>query len=49
MATAEATRALSRFLAGSRYESIPAAVRHEAKRALLNWLGCAIGAARHET
>ena len=49
MANAEATRALSRFLAGSRYESIPAAVRHEAKRALLNWLGCAIGAARHET
>ena len=43
------TRALSAFLARSRYEDIPAPVRHEAKRALLNWLGCAVGAARHET
>ena len=24
-------------------------MRHEAKRAVLNWLGCAIGASRHET
>lgn len=43
------TRILSRFIVESRYENIPAAVRHEASRALLNFLGCAIGAARHET
>jgi alkylation response protein AidB-like acyl-CoA dehydrogenase len=28
---------------------IPANVRHEALRALLNWAGCAIGASRHPT
>lgn len=49
MATPEVTPALCAFLARSRYEDIPAPVRHEAKRALLNWLGCAIGASRHET
>ncbi|OGA39310.1 MAG: 2-methylcitrate dehydratase [Betaproteobacteria bacterium RIFCSPLOWO2_12_FULL_62_13] len=43
------TRTLARNLVASRYEDIPAAVRHEAARALLNWLGCAIGSARHET
>ncbi|MGE5522521.1 MAG: MmgE/PrpD family protein [Rhodospirillaceae bacterium] len=49
MANTDVTRILSAFLVRSRYEDIPAAVRHEAKRALLNWLGCAIGASRHET
>jgi 2-methylcitrate dehydratase PrpD len=43
------TRTLARRLVESRYEDIPDAVRHEAARALLNWVGCAIGAARHET
>ena len=43
------TRTLARRLVKSRYDDIPDAVRHEAARALLNWLGCAIGAARHET
>jgi 2-methylcitrate dehydratase PrpD len=45
----EATRILARYVVESEYASIPAAIRHEAKRALLNWLGCAIGTARHET
>jgi len=49
MAIPAVTRILSGFLTRSRYEDVPAAVRHEAKRALLNWLGCAIGASRHET
>ncbi|HSU39273.1 MAG TPA: MmgE/PrpD family protein, partial [Polyangiaceae bacterium] len=44
-----ATRTLSEFLVASRYEDIPANVRHEASRAFLNALGCAIGSARHET
>ena len=45
----EATHTLARFIVGSRYEDIPAPIRHEAARALLNWLGCAIGSAHHET
>ena len=43
------TRTLARYLLNARYEDLPAAVRHEAARALLNWLGCAIGSSRHET
>ena len=42
------TRRLARFLCDSRYEAIPAGVRHEAARSILNWLGCAVGGCRHE-
>jgi 2-methylcitrate dehydratase PrpD len=49
MAATDVTRTLAAFFVRSRYDDIPAAVRHEAKRALLNWLGCSIGSARHET
>jgi len=45
----DVTQALARYLVSARYEDLPAAVRHEAGRALLNWLGCAIGSSRHET
>lgn len=45
----EATRTLARYVVNSRWEDIPQRVRHEASRALLNWLGCAIGACRHAT
>lgn len=45
----EVTRILARYLVESRYTDIPAAVRHEAARALLNCMGCAIGSSRHET
>ena len=45
----DVTRTLARYLVGSRRDEIPADVRHEAARALLNWCGCAIGASRHET
>jgi len=47
--TAAVTRTLARYVVNARYDGIPAEVRHEARRALLNWLGCAIGAAHHET
>ncbi len=47
--TAGATRNLARYILQSKLEDIPAPVRHEAARALLNWCGCAIGASRHET
>src|SRR5262245_24144785 len=46
---AEVTRTLARYLVNSRWEDIPQRVRHEASRALLNWLGCAVGSCRHET
>lgn len=40
-----ATARLAGFIAGSRWADVPASVRHDAKRSLLNWLGCAIGGA----
>jgi 2-methylcitrate dehydratase PrpD len=43
------TRELARFVVNSRVTDLPPEVLHEASRGLLNWLGCAIGAARHET
>lgn len=45
----EVTRTLARFLVGHEMGGLPPAVRHEAARALLNWVGCAVGACRHET
>jgi 2-methylcitrate dehydratase PrpD len=44
----DVTRTLAQFVVDSRYADIPDKVRHEAKRSVLNWLGCAIGASRHE-
>jgi 2-methylcitrate dehydratase PrpD len=42
------TRALAAFVVHSRLENIPPPVRHEAKRALVNWMACALGGAHHE-
>jgi 2-methylcitrate dehydratase PrpD len=44
----EITRTLARFVVQSEFSAIPAEVRHEGTRSLLNWLGCAIGGSRHE-
>ena len=44
----EVTKILAQFVVDSRYADIPEKVRHEAKRSVLNWLGCAVGASRHE-
>ena len=44
-----ATRILARYGVASRFDMLPAAVVHEAKRALVNWAGCAIGASAHQT
>jgi 2-methylcitrate dehydratase PrpD len=43
------TRRLARFIVSSSFEDLPEAVRHEARRTLLNWAGCAIGGAGHQT
>ena len=45
----DATRKLAKFVVSARFEDLPEAVRHEAKRTLLNWVGCAIGGSRQET
>ncbi|MDE2092509.1 MAG: MmgE/PrpD family protein [Burkholderiales bacterium] len=42
------TRALARFVATHPSRGWSEAVEREAHRTLLNWLGCAVGAARHE-
>ncbi len=42
--TTGATRTLARYAAAVRFEDLPAPVVHEARRAMVNWAGCAIGA-----
>lgn len=44
-----ATRRLARSVVTARYADLPEAVRHEAKRTLLNWVGCAIGGSHDQT
>jgi len=39
----EVTRQLVQFLVESRWPDIPAAVRHEAKRTIMNFVGTALG------
>ena len=42
------TRILSRYVCTSRFEDLPAEVRHEGLRAFVNFIGCAAGGAREE-
>ena len=42
------TRDLARFVVDSKWDDVPNAVRHEGSRAILNWLGCALGGCRDE-
>ena len=42
----DVTATLARFLVASRWEDVPDAVRHEARRTLLNSLGAALGGCR---
>jgi len=41
------TRTLASYVVKNRWEDIPEDVRHEAKRALINVIGCAIGGSPH--
>ena len=43
------TRELARYLVQARYEDLPAPVRAEAVRTLVNWVGVAVGGSRHES
>jgi 2-methylcitrate dehydratase PrpD len=45
----EVTRTLARFVVNHRASDVPQKVQHEAARSFLNWVGCAVGASRHET
>ena len=42
------TKALASYVVKNRWEDIPEDVRHEAKRALINVIGCAIGGSPHQ-
>ena len=43
------TQILAHYVVQARYEDLPAAVRKEGARTLLNWVGVAIGGSRHQT
>jgi 2-methylcitrate dehydratase PrpD len=45
----EVTRILARYLVSAKPDDLPAPVRKEATRTLLNYVGCAVGGSRHET
>ena len=48
-AAKDVTRTLARYLVSAKPADLPAPVRKEAARTLLNWVGCAVGGSRHET
>src|SRR5260370_22272341 len=47
--TPEVTKIVARDVVSARYEDLPANVRKEGIRTLLNWAGVAVGWAHHET
>ena len=46
---ANITRGLAAYVVDSRFEDIPAEVRREGVRSLINFIGCAVAGSRHET
>ena len=48
-APTDVTRTLARYVLSFRGDDLPDPVRKEARRTLLNWVGCAVGGSRHET
>jgi 2-methylcitrate dehydratase PrpD len=46
---ADVTRSLARYVVSARLQDLPASVRHEASRTLVNYIGCALGGSHHET
>lgn len=46
---ADVTRTLAAYVVRARPEDLPAPVRREACRTLLNWVGCAVGGSQHQT
>src|SRR5580658_11238202 len=46
--TPDATRILAKYVVSAKLADLPAPVRKEAARTLLNWVGCTIGGSRNE-
>jgi 2-methylcitrate dehydratase PrpD len=44
----EVTRQLAAWAAGLQLSDVPSDIRHEGVRTFFNWVGCAVGGARHE-
>lgn len=44
----DVTRDLCAFLAGFRFEDLPAAAVHQARRGVLDWMGCAFAGSAHK-
>ena len=44
----DVTRRLARYIVSAKFTDLPAPVRKEAARTLLNWVGCTVGGSRHE-
>lgn len=44
----EVTRTLARYVVNAKPSDVPEGVKREGVRSILNWLGCAVGAAEHE-
>ena len=47
--TPEVTKIVASYVVSARYEDLPANVRKEGIRTLLNWVGVAVGGSHHET
>ena len=45
----DVTRRLARHVVSARAADLPEGVRQEARRTLVNWVGCAVGGSRHPT
>ena len=48
-AATDVTRRLAKYVVSAKAADVPAAVRKEAARTVLNWMGAALGGCRHET
>lgn len=44
----DVTRTIAQYVVSGSYADLPSAVCKEARRTLLNWMGCAVGGSRHE-
>jgi 2-methylcitrate dehydratase PrpD len=49
MSAQNVTQALARYIVSARYDDLPANVRKEGVRTLLNYIGVAVGGSHHET
>ena len=45
----DVTRTLARYIVAAKAADLSSAIRKEAARTLLNWVGCTVGGSRHET